>query len=363
MKLDYEDRVLALFERSSGPDEEWLRPLELRRTARFDDDLLTLVGAAMPETDAYLFGRRTYEIMARYWPHAPADNPFTDTLNRTAKYVASTTPEEPVVDPVVVLAEEHVAAALPAEQDAVLPHLPLEVRVAGLPHDRHAAMGPDLLDERLRRLHVEDDPFPGPAGQQFPGAHDSSFAARGAGSNVIWMDPEHDLVVVVRWIDKAYVGEFVRRMDAAIASRNIEYEAKRESQRLGPPVLKRVAAGTPLSYGHRFVAPADGWVATLPIGYADGVPRALTNSAQALVGGRRYPVAGTVTMDQTLLWCGDDELAVGDEVVLLGRQGDEVVRVEEWATTLGTITYEVVSQLTARVPRLYRGGGPQHDST
>lgn len=114
---------------------------------------------------------------------------------------------------------------------------------------------------------------------------------------------------------------------------------------------KRVAAGTPVSYGHRWRAPADGWLATLPLGYADGVPRALTNRVQVLHGGVRRPLVGTVCMDQVMIWCGDDEPQVGDEVVLIGEQGDDRVRVEEWAAAADTITYEIVSQLTARVPR------------
>jgi len=118
---------------------------------------------------------------------------------------------------------------------------------------------------------------------------------------------------------------------------------------------KRVPAGTPVSYGHRWRAPADGWVATVPIGYADGVPRALTNRGAALHAGVRRPIAGTVTMDQLMLWCGDDEPRVGDEVVLLGAQGDQRIRVEDWAAMLDTITYEVVTQLTPRLPRYHRG--------
>lgn len=119
--------------------------------------------------------------------------------------------------------------------------------------------------------------------------------------------------------------------------------------------VKQVPADTPLSYGHRFRAPADGWVATVPLGYADGVPRRLTGRGQALLGGSRRPIAGTITMDQLLLWCGDDRPQVGDEVVLLGRQGDDHLRVEEWAAHLGTITYEPPTQLTTRLPRRHLG--------
>ena len=114
---------------------------------------------------------------------------------------------------------------------------------------------------------------------------------------------------------------------------------------------KRIPAGTPVSYGHRWQAPAGGWLATLPIGYADGVPRLLTDRFEVLWRGQRRPVVGTVTMDMVHVWCGDQQPEVGDAVVLLGAQGDERIRVEEWATTIGTITYEITCQLTARVPR------------
>jgi alanine racemase len=118
---------------------------------------------------------------------------------------------------------------------------------------------------------------------------------------------------------------------------------------------KRIGAGTPVSYGHRWRAPEDGWLAVLPLGYGDGMPRALTNRAQVLLRGRRRPVVGTVCMDQVLVWCAEEEPTVGEPVVLLGAQGDERVRVEEWAAAADTITYEVVTQLTARLPRHHLG--------
>jgi alanine racemase len=118
---------------------------------------------------------------------------------------------------------------------------------------------------------------------------------------------------------------------------------------------KRISAGTPVSYGHRWRAPEDGWLAVLPLGYGDGMPRALTNRAQVLLRGRRRPVVGTVCMDQVLVWCAEVEPTVGEPVVLLGPQGDEQVRVEEWAAAADTITYEIVTQLTARLPRHHLG--------
>jgi alanine racemase len=119
--------------------------------------------------------------------------------------------------------------------------------------------------------------------------------------------------------------------------------------------VKHVAAGTPVSYGHRWRAPTDGWVATVPVGYADGVPRALTNRGFVLIGGRRLPIVGTVTMDQLLVFLGDEPVTVGEEVTLLGSDAyGGSIRVEEWAAAASTITYEVTSQMTARLPRRYR---------
>jgi len=115
--------------------------------------------------------------------------------------------------------------------------------------------------------------------------------------------------------------------------------------------VRRIAADTPVSYGHRWAAPADGWLATVPIGYADGLPRTLTGRLDVLLGGRRRPVVGTVTMDQVLVWCADDEPAVDDEVVLIGTQAGERIGMEEWAEHIGTITYEIATGISARVPR------------
>ncbi len=115
---------------------------------------------------------------------------------------------------------------------------------------------------------------------------------------------------------------------------------------------KRIAAGTPVSYGHTWRAPADGWLATIPAGYADGVPRLLSNRGAFLLGGARRPIAGNVTMDQTMLWCGDDEPHVGDEVVLIGAQGGQRVTADDWAAWAETITYEITCGISPRVPRV-----------
>lgn len=121
--------------------------------------------------------------------------------------------------------------------------------------------------------------------------------------------------------------------------------------------VKRVVAGSHVSYGWRHRFDADTVVATLPIGYADGVPRRLGTlpdrpGADVLIGGRRHPIVGVVTMDQVVVDVGDARVAVGDEVVLIGDQGDDRIRAEDWADRLSTIGYEVVCGIGARVPRV-----------
>ena len=122
--------------------------------------------------------------------------------------------------------------------------------------------------------------------------------------------------------------------------------------------VKTVAAGERLSYGLRYQVPADSVVATIPLGYADGIPRRLSaEGGQVLIGGRRVPMAGTVTMDQILVDCGPHaEVQIGDEVVLIGRQGAESIGAWEWAEATGTIAYEVVCGISGRVPRIYIPG-------
>lgn len=119
-------------------------------------------------------------------------------------------------------------------------------------------------------------------------------------------------------------------------------------------LAKRVAAGEAVSYGLRYRLDREATIATIPVGYADGYLRGLSGRACVLIRGRRYPVAGTVCMDQVMVDCGDDPAEAGDEVVLLGRQGDGEITADELATWLDTINYEVVCGVGARVPREYR---------
>ncbi|HUX04296.1 MAG TPA: alanine racemase [Acidimicrobiales bacterium] len=117
--------------------------------------------------------------------------------------------------------------------------------------------------------------------------------------------------------------------------------------------VRRLDAGERPSYGRRRALERVATVATVPFGYADGYPRRLFEAgAEVLIKGRRYPLAGVVTMDQLLVDCGDDVVEPGDDVVLLGRQGDEEITAEEWAQLANTITWEILCGIGARVPRV-----------
>jgi alanine racemase len=114
--------------------------------------------------------------------------------------------------------------------------------------------------------------------------------------------------------------------------------------------IKPIAAGQSVGYGRTFVADHDGWIATLPLGYADGVRRALTNNAEVLIGGVRRPLVGTVSMDNITVALSEP-VERGAEAVLIGAQGEERILAEEVATRLQTINYEVTCGISARVPR------------
>lgn len=118
--------------------------------------------------------------------------------------------------------------------------------------------------------------------------------------------------------------------------------------------IKQTPPGRSISYGRTFITQKQTKIATLPIGYADGYPRNLSNKAEVLVRGHRAPVVGKVTMDQTMIDVGHIRGArIGDEVVLIGRQGMDEIRAEKLARMAGTIAYETVSLISNRVPRVY----------
>ncbi|HEX5740980.1 MAG TPA: alanine racemase C-terminal domain-containing protein, partial [Pilimelia sp.] len=118
-------------------------------------------------------------------------------------------------------------------------------------------------------------------------------------------------------------------------------------------LTKRVPAGTGVAYGHTYVTRRDTTLALLPVGYADGVPRAASNSGPVVLGGKVRTIAGRVSMDQIVVDCGDDPVAPGDVAVLFGPDGPGA---DDWARAVDTINYEIVARFgSARVPRVYDG--------
>ncbi|MBI5835588.1 MAG: alanine racemase [Armatimonadetes bacterium] len=119
--------------------------------------------------------------------------------------------------------------------------------------------------------------------------------------------------------------------------------------------FKVVDEGATVGYDMTWTAPRPTRVVTLPVGYGDGYSRALSNRGQVLIGGRRHDVIGRMSMDQCSVEIGDDSAYNGDEVVLIGAQGDERITVEDLAGWVGTIPYEILTMLNTRVPRQYVG--------
>ena len=124
--------------------------------------------------------------------------------------------------------------------------------------------------------------------------------------------------------------------------------------------LKRAAPGDAVGYGRRFVAERETVIATLPIGYADGVRRALGEQLQALIGGRSYPVVGTISMDNITVDVGPappDSVVVGARALLIGRDGDAAQSTEDLSNAIGSIAHEILCGISARVTRVYHRDG------
>ena len=122
--------------------------------------------------------------------------------------------------------------------------------------------------------------------------------------------------------------------------------------------VKDLPAGTPISYGGTFASEKDLRVATIPVGYADGYPRSLSNKGWVLIRGQKAPIIGRVCMDQFMVDVTDiPEVKHGDEVTLIGKDGDEEITMEHLAELCGGFHYEMVCDIGKRVPRVYYRGG------
>ena len=122
--------------------------------------------------------------------------------------------------------------------------------------------------------------------------------------------------------------------------------------------VKRALQGDSAGYGRRFISRQETWLATVPIGYADGIRRALTNNCDVLIAGRRYPLVGTVSMDNITVDLGPEHVArEGEQATIIGRDGPERQTAEDLARRIGTINYEVLTGISRRVPRVYHRDG------
>jgi alanine racemase len=193
-----------------------------------------------------------------------------------------------------------------------------------------------FFDEQLDRF----DALAATVKAEFPSA-----IAHAANSAAVFRDPRahFDMVrcgVAVYGLDPFQVDPGARGLSPALSLRS--YVAD----------VKRFAAGVSAGYGQRWRAPAETWVGIVPVGYGDGVRRGLGNNAEVLVGGRRYPLVGTVSMDNVTIDLGPEtDVEAGDEAVLIGAQDGEAILAEEVAARLDTINYEVTCGISARVPR------------
>lgn len=118
--------------------------------------------------------------------------------------------------------------------------------------------------------------------------------------------------------------------------------------------LRRLSKGTPISYGRTFMTMRDSLIALLPIGYADGLMRSLSNNAHVLIGGKRVPVVGRICMDLTMVNVTGMDVSVGDDVIVMGREGSEEITASELANRAGTIPYEIITSLGSRSRRFYK---------
>jgi alanine racemase len=121
----------------------------------------------------------------------------------------------------------------------------------------------------------------------------------------------------------------------------------------GVSLIKWINEGESVSYGRRFIAQRRTKIATVPIGYADGYSRLLSGKSECLIGGKKYPIVGTICMDQLMVDVGVDDVLKGDEVVLWGTQNGKQIHAWEIADILSTIPYEVYCNVSSRVPRIY----------
>jgi alanine racemase len=208
----------------------------------------------------------------------------------------------------------------------------------------HFATADEDDDDFLRRQLTRFEELAGGARERYPGI---VLHAANSAATLRYPASHYDMVrcgVAVYGLDPFGRDPSAQRLEPALELRS--YVAD----------VKRFEAGASAGYGRRWVAERDTWVAVLPIGYGDGVRRGLTNNADVLIGGRRFPLVGTVSMDNVTVDLGPDtDVEPGAEAVLIGARGGERILAEDMASALATINYEITCGISPRVPRSYKG--------
>jgi alanine racemase len=196
--------------------------------------------------------------------------------------------------------------------------------------------GSDFFDTQLERFSAVAEAVK----PEFPGV-----TVHAANSAAVFRDPRSHF-------DMARCGVAIYGLDPLQGDPAERGLAPAMSLRSYVADVKRFSAGDSAGYGQTWRAPVDTWVGVLPLGYGDGVRRALSNNAEVLVRGRRHPLVGTVSMDNVTIDLGPEtDIEPGDEAVLIGSQGGEAILAEDVARRIGTINYEVTCGISARVPR------------
>jgi alanine racemase len=303
--------------------------------------ILVLSECAEPELDAALAAQLTLTVYSVGAAEAAARAARRAAVRAPVHLKLDTGMHRAGVDPEGLLAVAHAVAGSP---DLVLDGFFTHLAVADEPDDPYTAIQLDRFGAAVAALGAE-------------GIAPRLLHVANSAATLVHPDARFDLVrcgiACYGHLPGPAIAPYLAASGGALRP------AMSIRSRVG--VVRTLPAGERPSYGRRIPLQVESVVATIPIGYADGLPRSLGATGGAvLIGGVRCPIAGTVTMDQIVVDCGPaSTVAPGDEVVLIGRQGDEEITAEEWAERTGTIAYEVLCRIGPRLPRRYIGGeGP-----
>lgn len=237
--------------------------------------------------------------------------------------------------------------------------LPGEVPALAQALDAHAALS---LEGAFTHLANADEPGTATAGEQLRRFNEALSVLGGSGHA-----PRHVHYANSAWIMRASELPGATLVRPGIALYGCRPDPKQEFPLALKPVLslksrvvkmKKVPAGTPVSYGGRYVTPGETNLATIALGYGDGLPRSLGNRGEVLIRGRRWRIAGTVTMDYLMVDAGPaPSMRVGDEAVAIGIQGGERISPDDVAVLDNTIGYEIMCGLSGSLDRIYIAGG------